>query len=87
MTNSYSPGEYIYQVSPIPVLLIHCLQDSIVSYQHSEQLYEAAKDPKQLWLINGCNHLKVFTEAQSDSDYRQKLAQFFMDHRKRAHER
>ncbi len=85
VTNSYSPGEYIHQVSPIPILLIHCLQDSIVSYQHSERLYEAAKEPKQLWLINGCDHVEVFTEAQSDSGNRQKLVQFFMDYRKGAH--
>ena len=85
VTDSYSPGEYIHQISPIPVLLIHCLQDATVYYQHSERLYEAAKDPKQLWLINGCSHVGVFTEAQSDSSYRQKLVQFFMDHRKRAH--
>jgi len=85
VTNSYSPGEDIHQVSPIPVLLIHCLQDSIVSYQHSERLYEAAKEPKQLWLIDGCSHVEVFTEAQSNPGYRQKLVQFLMDHRKEAH--
>jgi hypothetical protein len=34
-----------------------------------------------LWLINGCDHLKIFTEALSHSGYRQKLVQFFMDHR------
>lgn len=63
----------------------YCLQDATVYYQHSERLYEAVKDPKQLWLINGCSHIEVFTDAQSDSSYRQKLVQFFMDHRKGAH--
>jgi len=82
VTDSYSPGEYIHQISPIPILLIHCLQDAAVSYQHSERLYESAKDPKELWLINGCIHVEVFTEAQSNSSYRQKLVQFFMDYRK-----
>lgn len=82
VTDAYSPGKYIQQISPIPVLLIHCLQDDTVYYQHSERLYEAAKDPRQLWLINGCSHVAVFTDAQSDSGYRQKLVQFFMDHRK-----
>ena len=82
VTDSYSPEDYIKMISPIPVLLIHCLQDAIVYYQHSERLYEAARDPKQLWLIEGCGHLKVFAGAQSDSAYRQKLVQFFLDHRK-----
>jgi fermentation-respiration switch protein FrsA (DUF1100 family) len=85
VTNSYSPGEYIHQVSPIPVMLIHCLQDSVVSYRHSERLHEAAKEPKQLWLINGCSHLAVFTEGHADSGYRQKLVQFLMDYRRKVH--
>jgi len=85
VTDSYSPAEYIHQLSPIPVLLIHCLQDAVVYYQHSERLYEAAGDPKQLWLIDGCDHVVVFTGAQSDAGYRQKLVQFFMDHRKGSH--
>jgi hypothetical protein len=75
-------GEHIHQVSPIPVLLILCLQDSIVSYQHSGRLYEAAKEPKRLWLTDGCSHVAVFTDTQSDSGYGQKLVQFFMDYRK-----
>jgi len=80
VTDSYSPKHYIQGVSPIPILLVHCLQDSIVYCQHSERLYEAARDPKELWLINGCDHLKVFTDGQTDSGYRQKLVRFFMDH-------
>jgi len=84
VTDSYSPGEYIHQVSPIPVLLIQCLQDTIVSYRHGERLYEAAKDPKELWMINGCSHVEVFTEAQSGSGYRQKLVRFFKEHRRKS---
>ncbi|MHB8773364.1 MAG: alpha/beta hydrolase [Syntrophales bacterium] len=82
VTDSYSPGECVHRVSPIPLLLIHCRPDSIVSYQHSVRLYEAAKEPKQLWLIDGCSHLNVFPAAQPDSGYRQKLVQFFMEHRR-----
>ncbi len=77
VTNSYSPVNFIDQVSPIPVLLIHCLQDSIVSSRHSERLYEKAKEPKNLWIIRGCNHLEVFTEKHSEYGYREKLMRFF----------
>ena len=83
VTDSYCPAECIHRASPIPLLLIHCRQDSVVSYRHSLRLYEAAREPKQLWLIDGCSHLKVFTAAQPDSGYRQKLVQFFMAHRKK----
>jgi fermentation-respiration switch protein FrsA (DUF1100 family) len=81
VTNSYSPDEFIDQVSPIPILLIHCTQDSLVSYHHSEWLYEKAKEPKYLWIISGCSHLQVFTDKQTEYRYRQRLVQFFNDHR------
>ena len=83
VTNSYSPDEFIDQVSPIPVLLIHCTQDSVVSYHHSQWLYEKAKEPKYLWIINGCSHLQVFSEKNTEHGYRQRMVQFFNDHRQR----
>ena len=82
VTNLYSPGEFIDQVSPIPVLLIHCTQDSYVSYHHSELLYEKAKEPKNVWIIRGCKHLQVFTDNQFKHRYRQKLVQFFNNSRR-----
>jgi fermentation-respiration switch protein FrsA (DUF1100 family) len=84
VTDSYSPGDYIHQLSPIPVLLIHCRQDAIVSHHHSERLYGVAREPKELWLIDSCSHIEVFTEAQSASGYRLRLVRFFRDHRQKA---
>ena len=81
VTNSYSAGEFIDQVSPIPVLLIHCTRDSIVSSRHSERLYKKAKEPKNLWIIRGCNHLEVFTEKKSEYEYRERLMRFFENFR------
>jgi uncharacterized protein len=81
VTNSHSAGEFIDQVSPIPVLLIHCTQDSFVSYQHSQWLYEKANEPKYVWIIKECKHLQVFTEKQFDYRYRQRLVQFFNKYR------
>ena len=82
VTNSHSPGEFIDQVSPIPVLLIHCTQDSIVSYHHSEWLYEKANEPKYIWIIEGCKHLQIFTDKQFECRYRQRLVRFFNKYRR-----
>jgi fermentation-respiration switch protein FrsA (DUF1100 family) len=81
VTNLFSAGEYIDQISPIPILLIHCTQDSYVSYHHSKLLYEKAKEPKNLWIIEGCKHLQLFTDEQFKHKYQQKLVQFFKLHR------
>ena len=80
VTNSYSPHEFIDQVSPIPILLIHCNQDSFVSYHHSEWLYEKAKEPKYLWEIGICSHLQLFSDKRTGYKYCQKLVHFFYDH-------
>jgi len=84
VTDSYSPINYVHRISPIPILLIHCLQDATVSFRHSERLYEKAKNPKELWLIDGCDHLKVFSGSSSASAWRQKLVRFFKDHRRKS---
>ena len=81
VTNFKSAEKFIDQVSPIPILLIHCTKDALVSYHHSERLYEKSKEPKELWIIRGCNHLQVFTEAQTGKEYRQKLVKFFNNYR------
>ena len=80
VTNSYSSDEFIDQVSPIPILLIHCTEDSLVSYHHSEWLYEKAKEPKYLWEIGICSHLQLFSDKRTGYKYCQKLVQFFNDH-------
>ena len=77
VTDSHSPGDFIDQVSPIPILLIHCTKDSFVSYHHSEWMYERANEPKYVWVIKGCNHLQVFTDKKYEYRYRSKLVQFF----------
>lgn len=80
VSDSHSPGDYIDKVSPIPVLLIHCTDDKYVSHRHSELLYDKAKEPKELWIIEKCKHLKLFT--QSD-EYRKKLVEYFKNSCKR----
>ena len=83
VTNLYSSGEFIDQVSPIPLLLIHCTQDFYVPYHHSELLYEKAKEPKKLWIIEGCKHLQLFTDKQLKHKYRQRLVQFFNNYQRK----
>lgn len=81
VTNSFSCDEFIDQISPIPILLIHCTEDSLVSYDHSEWLYKKAKQPKYLWTIRGCGHLQVFADKKTEYTYRQRLLNFFNDYR------
>ncbi len=48
----------ISEVSPVPLLLIHGLDDDIVPPHHSRLLFDAARPPKELWLEPGVKHIQ-----------------------------
>ncbi len=50
------PSEAAVQISPIPLLVVHGDQDPYFPLDHAQQLYAAARDPKELWLIPGFGH-------------------------------
>ncbi len=50
------PYEAAVQISPIPLLIVHGDQDPYFPLDHAQQLYAAARDPKELWLIPGFGH-------------------------------
>ncbi len=50
------PYEAAAQVSPIPLLVVHGDKDLYFPVEHARQLYGAARDPKELWLIPGFAH-------------------------------
>ena len=43
-------------IHPRPVLIIHGLDDELFPPYHAEQMYEAAQEPKELWLIERLGH-------------------------------
>ena len=58
----------VYQRSPIqvvsevscPVLFIHGTEDKTVPVDHSKRLFAAAREPKDLWIVNGAAHTAVY---------------------------
>jgi len=43
----------------VPVLFLHGMRDVIVGAAHSQRLYAAAPEPKQLELIDGSSHAEA----------------------------
>ena len=68
----------IGQISPRPVLIIHGGMDDKIGPSSGEQLYQAAKEPKELLLIPEAGHVK-FEDFQPEV-YRQALVDFFTQH-------
>ena len=44
------------RLSPTPLLLLHSLTDSVVDAEESQALYDRAKEPKSLVLLEGADH-------------------------------
>lgn len=73
--DSLSPEGYVAAISPTPLLIIHGTGDRVVPYSHGKRLFELAREPKQLWAVDGGEHIAAFVDA--DSGYRQRLVEYF----------
>ncbi|MGQ0645911.1 MAG: alpha/beta hydrolase [Elusimicrobiota bacterium] len=54
----HDPIDSIDEISPRPVLIVHGTADKVVPVKMSRRLYEAAREPKELWIIEGAGHLQ-----------------------------
>jgi pimeloyl-ACP methyl ester carboxylesterase len=56
------PAEAASRISPVPLLIVHGDQDIYFPPDHGQQLYDAAREPKELWLIPGFGHAERHTD-------------------------
>jgi len=50
------PAEAAAKIAPVPLLIVHGDQDHYFPPEHARQLYMAAREPKELWLLPGMGH-------------------------------
>jgi pimeloyl-ACP methyl ester carboxylesterase len=50
------PAEAAAKITPVPLLIVHGEQDLYFPPEHGRQLYEAAREPRELWLLPGMGH-------------------------------
>ncbi len=60
----------------IPVLFLHGTADSVVPFEMSQQLYNATPGSKQLFLISGADHVKIYQSEQSYLKAIQRFVEF-----------
>lgn len=70
--NDYSPLESVANISPIPLLIIHGDQDNIVPLHHGEALFAAAREPKEMWVVQGGEHIA----AMHIAEYRKRFVEY-----------
>lgn len=59
----------------VPILFIHGKSDTFIKYKYSEQLFAAAHEPKELYLIEGADHTNI--HAVAHKAYEDRLVSFF----------
>ena len=72
--NDYAPLASVRAVSPLPLLLIHGERDGIVPVHHSKRLYDAATEPRELWLVPEAGHI----QSVGDPALRRRLTEFIL---------
>ena len=74
--DEYSPLPVVGMIAPIPLLIIHGDQDPIVPVDHSRKLYEAAHEPKELWIVPGGVH----DDAMRRPEFRSRFVNYLNAH-------
>ena len=53
------PAEAAARIAPTPLLIVHGDQDEFFPVSHAEELYDGARDPRELWIIPGMGHAET----------------------------
>ena len=56
----FSPEDYVDRISPRPVLFIHAERDGLIALNEAENFYSHAREPKELIVIPGADHVDVY---------------------------
>lgn len=75
MSKGYDPIDYVGRISPRPLLILHGTADRVVDPRMARRLFDAAREPKELWLIEGADHYGALQDHADDA--RRRLLAFF----------
>ncbi len=69
------PVEVIGSISPRPILFIHGTDDSLVLPEYAEENFAAAGQPKEIWWVEGAEHVEAST--LKTAEYQRRIITFF----------
>jgi fermentation-respiration switch protein FrsA (DUF1100 family) len=70
-----SPVDDIARISPRPVFIIQGLNDTAIPANSAQRLFDAAAEPRFLWLGEGATHLYMF--GRFPEEYERRVIDFF----------
>lgn len=74
-TDKYAPEEYIQNISPVPLLIMHSDEDKVVSSSHGKKLFKLAGLPKFYIKTEG-GHISTFRYKAYRNDMLNFMARF-----------
>jgi len=77
--NDVAPVEAV-KVIHVPIFLLHGTEDNLIKYNYAEKVYNAASQPKELWLIPGAKHHDMMEVG--GEEYTRRITEFFEKHLK-----
>jgi len=75
ISSGYDPEDHIASIAPRPVFLVHGTADRIVPSWMSEELHEAAGEPRELWIVDGARHTAA--GMLHKDEYERRISEFF----------
>jgi fermentation-respiration switch protein FrsA (DUF1100 family) len=66
------------RLAPRPWLLIHGSADNYIRPEMAQELFARARQPKEIWLVEGAKHNQAFQVA--NGDYQRRVLAFFEKH-------
>lgn len=75
LPTQYDPARFVDEISPRPLMFIHGDKDKIIPLKMSQKLFAKAKEPKELIVIKGAEHLRC--RQVGEKELEEKMANFF----------
>lgn len=72
------PIDDLVQLEGRPIMFIHGTSDEIVDVSHSQRLFEAAKEPKALYLVPDATHENIY--AINRAEFEKQVISFLTQH-------
>ena len=61
-----APIDVVERISPRPVLFLHGAEDWLINARHSQELYNKAKEPKKIVIIEKAGHAETMFDQKPD---------------------
>jgi hypothetical protein len=77
ITGDHRPADAIASLPPTALLLVHSRADEVIPFHHGETLYELAREPKQLWVVDNARHNEFFSLPENQRLLAERIKKWF----------